>query len=272
MGNKYTHKIAIIKDIKQETETVKFLTLVLKDKKSPEFNFMPGQFFMIYIPGYGEIPLTVASSPRNQKILQVGFRKVGKVSSKLWEIKQGDEIGIRGPYGKSLPSFEEMGEKNVIFLAGGCGIFTFKPVLDYIVEKGKWPTRIQLCYGAKTTQDMLLKDYYEKWKKVIDFQCILSEKDPEWKGKFGFLAELVTLENIVPAGMAIMCGPPIMYKGIIENLKKIGYKDSDIYLSLERRMHCGQGICQHCAVGPKYVCKDGPTFRLDEIKEWPEAM
>lgn len=273
MENNYTHKTVVIKDVMQETATVKFLTLAFKDKKDyKNFDFAPGQFFQIYISGVGESPLTIASSPRNKKTFQVGFRKVGAVTSRLWEVKKGDEFGIRGPFGKPLPSFDEMKKRNVLLIAGGCGIFTFKPVLDYISEEGNWPTRVQLCYGAKTFEDVLLKSYHEIWKKIVGFTCILSEPEADWKGKRGFLVETIMPEIVIGGGMAILCGPPVMYKGIIENLKKMGYSDKDIYLSLERRMHCAQGVCQHCAVGPKYVCKDGPTFTWEEIKDYPEAM
>lgn len=132
--------------------------------------------------------------------------------------------------------------------------------------KGEGVKRIQLFYGVRSQKDMIFKDEYDEWKKYIDLHITLDQQEKGWKGHIGLITTLLQDVKIVDNPIAILCGPPAMFKFILQELKKIGVKDEDIYMSLERRMHCGVGVCQHCAIGSKYVCKDGPVFRWSEIK------
>ncbi len=294
MHNQYKTTTVRIKDIKEETAEIKLFTLVFEDKKEQKkFNPLHGQIVEIGVPGFGEAPFAPCSCGIQKDFFQICVRDVGRLTKKMHSLKIGDKLTVRGPYG--LGTFPE-NNRNLLLIAGGIGLIPLRPlILKYVKlrenehgntrkkllqnitspqppasagrsPKGEGVKWMQLFYGVRSQKDMIFKDEYDDWEKYIDMRVTRDKEEKGWKGHAGLITTLFQEVKIIENPVAILCGPPIMFKFVLQELKKIGVKDEDIYMSLERRMHCGVGVCQHCAIGSKYVCKDGPVFKWSEIK------
>ena len=269
MHNPYEVHFAKIKEIKREAHEIKLFTLEFKERNlKGKFEFVPGQFIEVGILGFGESPLAVCSSPKEPSSLQICVHRVGQVTSKLHRLKVGDEVTVRGPYGNGWP---EARDKNLLLIGGGLGLIPLRSLILSKTEKSS-KSKIQVFYGARGIPQLLFKSEYKKWDKFLDLQVTLDKPDPKWNGQVGLITTLFDKIEILRESVAFVCGPPIMYKFVVPKLKEKNFKDSQIYLSLERRMHCGIGVCQHCTVGSKYVCRDGPIFSFEELKEIPGAI
>ncbi|PKL72702.1 hydrogenase [Candidatus Kuenenbacteria bacterium HGW-Kuenenbacteria-1] len=270
MKNIYQSKTAIIKNIKTQTKEVKLFTLQFKKKKDQkDFFFTPGQFIEVGILGFGEAPFAICSSNVNVDFFQICVRKAGQLTIKLHSLKINDEIQIRGPYGNGFPKIENS-TTNLLLIGGGIGLVPLRSIIKTIQDqKQNIKNKIILFYGVKDYNELLFKDEYKQWEKFLDLHIVLNKPDLKWKGDIGLITVLfdnVKLANGYLSLQAFLCGPPIMYKFVVQKLKELNIPDENIFLSLERRMHCGVGICQHCAIGSRYVCKNGPVFNYAEIK------
>lgn len=241
----------------------------MKPQKKIDFN--PGQIIFAGLNGFGEGPFAICSNPDNKNI-EICVRKVGRLTSQLHKLKTGDYIELRGPIGNGWPSFAKASEgkpidQNYIFIVGGLGLLPLRSLI--LSAKNK----IQIFYGAKNPNEFLFKDEFDKWKKSgIDLQLTIDKPSPDWNGSVGVVTALFDQHEVIENALAFLCGPPIMFKFVTQKLKDKNFPTKDIYMSLERRMHCGIGVCQHCAVGHKYVCKDGPVFNYEELRNIPDVF
>jgi len=275
MKNPYLPDIAVIEKIKQETGTIKTFKLRFLDKEvQKSFTFLPGQFVEVSVFGVGEAPISLCSSPFNKKFFEFSVRCVGNVTNALCRLGEGDIVGIRGPYGNDFP-LEKFENKNVVMVGGGVGLPPIKSLIEYIVEKRESFKKLWLLYGAKDPTDIIFKEEMKKWEKIEEFNLLITvdKPTPEWKGNVGVVTTLfdkteIPAENTV----GVTCGPPIMMKFVVQNFQKIGLKDDQTFLSMERLMQCGIGKCGHCNIGKKYVCQDGPIFTYKELKELTERI
>ncbi len=258
---------AVVEKVITETSNIKTFVLKLKEK----FSFATGQFIELTVPGLGEGPFTPSSSPYETEKLEVTIMGVGGITGKLHSMKQGDLVGIRGPYGKGYPMSEFYG-KEVLILGGGVGMAPLRSfLLALLKESGKFK-KIILCYGSKTPGDVVYKNAFPGWKKEKNLQVLRSvdKADKSWKETEGLVTVLLDKVKIkIDNSVAIVCGPPIMMKFGTFKLLDIGYKPEQIYLSMERNMSCGLGKCGHCGLGKYFICKDGPVFTYDKIKDIP---
>ncbi|OHA15928.1 MAG: hypothetical protein A3A10_02080 [Candidatus Tagabacteria bacterium RIFCSPLOWO2_01_FULL_42_9] len=239
-----------------------------KNKNGLIFN--PGQFILAGIWGYGEAPFGLLSSPYKNSYLEISVRNTGgNVTHALHRLQKGDEITFRGPYGVGFP-LDFLKSKDLVMVAGGYGIPPIAGLIEYIVKNRKNFGRIYLIYGAKTPQDLLLKSKINEWQKQIKVILTVDNPDAGWKGAVGMVSELVkNIEIDANNACAAMCGPGPMMTALEKILRPLGISDRRIFVSLERKMQCGIGKCQHCATGNKYVCADGPIFYFDQIdKNW----
>lgn len=263
----YRVKQARISQVKQLTDLEKFFRIVLPDSESLDHE--PGQFVMVSIPGVGDAPISIASSPTTRRYFDLVVRDAGKLTGALQALKAGDFVGIRGPFGKGFPT--RVLEGNDIFIvAGGLGIVPLRSLIHYIIDNRRDFGKVDILLGCKTPKEMLFKDEIAGWEKRIDinFNCTIDRTDPEWKGNVGLITELIPGVDINPERtMAIVVGPPIMYKFVIMKLFDKGIASEQIYVSLERHMKCGVGKCGHCQISQYYCCKDGPVFSLDQLTE-----
>ncbi len=266
MRNPYQPKIAIIKKIKLQAAGVKLFTLSFKNKKD-QLEFTPGQFIEVGVQGFGEAPFAICSSPQEADF-QVCVRQVGSLTSRLHTLRVKDLITVRGPYGNGFPQIKD---KNLLLIAGGLGIIPLRPLILSAVkrpacEQAGRAKKIQIFYGARSIKELLFRDEYKAWQKSVDLARTLDKGASTWKGRVGLITTLFDDIRIIDNAVAIVCGPQIMYKFVIQKLKESKFADTDIFFSLERKMYCGFGVCQHCAIGSKYVCEDGPVFNYDELK------
>jgi len=264
MRNIYLPEQIKILDVKKLSPNVKLFRL----KKSAEF--IPGQFVLAGVWGYGESPFGIASSPYEKKYIDIIVRNTGgDVTSALHKSKEGDEITLRGPYGNGFPlKFFE--EKDMVMVTGGCGIPPIASLIEYVVENRSKFGRVYLLYGARAPEDLLLKDKLKEWRKNINVILTVDKASPGWTGHVGFVTDIVRGIDINPRrAVATMCGPGPMMDALEKVLRPLGISDRRIFVSMERKMQCGVGKCQHCVTGDKYVCADGPVFNYDEIdKSW----
>jgi sulfhydrogenase subunit gamma (sulfur reductase) len=245
------------------------VTMEFKKKSEEEkFRFIPGQFIELSLMGYGEIPVGIASSPSERRI-QVSVREVGNVSAAVHRLEVGDSVGIRGPFGNGFKK-EWIAGKDLLIISGGCGIPPMRSLILDIIEHRKEYGNVKLLYGSRTQQDLLFRAEYSKWKKHIDVLLTVDKdenKDDELNVSCatGVVTKLLDEVKITKNSVAVMCGPPIMYKFVIQKLIDMGMTQDKILVSLERRMKCGIGKCQHCTSASKYVCLDGPVFTYEQI-------
>jgi sulfite reductase subunit B len=275
MDNIYLPLKAEIKDIKEETADTKTFTLSFKDKKvQEEFNYKPGQFIELSIFGAGEAPFGMATSPTRKGYFIITVRAVGKLTRALHNLKVGDEVGIRGPFGNGFP-YEEVKGKDILFVGGGIGLPPLRSLIHYMFDNRQDYGNITILYGARTPKDLVYKYELEEWEKREDIKFLVTVDvgDETWKKDIGVVPILFKkVQFDVPNTVAFVCGPPIMIKFVIQDLLKMGFKEENIISTLERYMKCGVGKCGHCAIGHKYVCIDGPVFNYKQIKNLPERV
>ena len=229
--------------------------------------FNPGQFVMAGLWGYGEAAFGPASSPLEQNFIDIGVRKIGNVTAALHRLKEGDEMTLRGPYGTGYP-LNFFANKDVVMVTGGCGIPPISALIEYIIANREKFGRVYLLYGVLAPEDLLFKDRYKHWENYISVILTVDQPTQSWKGHVGFVSELANKIDIAPRNtVAAMCGPGPMVAALENILRPLGISDRQIFVSEERKMTCGVGKCQHCSVGDKYVCTDGPVFYYDQIQE-----
>jgi anaerobic sulfite reductase subunit B len=256
--NIYKPELLQITEIIQETNTIK--TFRVPEKSNPK----PGQFYEVSIMGIGEAPFGNASySP---DYVDITIRAVGNLTNKIMSMKQGDKLGIRGPYGNGFPMQEFKG-KNILIIGGGTGVAPVRTVIEYIEKNRGDFKEVELFFGFRSPEEFLFKYDFDKWKKQFNFNLTIDKPYDGWQGNVGFLNAFLEKKQVNPENkIVILVGPPIMIKVTADSLEKLGFSDEQIYVSLERMMQCGVGKCGHCLVGNKYVCKDGPVFCYKIVK------
>jgi len=240
-----------------------------------ELEHMPGQFVEVSIPGIGEAPISVSSSPTRKGSFEMVIRKVGNVSKALHELVAGDKIFVRGPFGTSFPVDGAMKGKDVIFICGGIGMVPVRSAIQYVLDNRDDYKRVIILFGAKTPRDRLFVDELDEWRhdKNVTLLQTVDRRDESWYGAEGVITTLLPLVKIDKDNtVAVICGPPIMYKFVIITLLEAGLEENQIYLSLERHMKCGVGKCGHCQISNIYVCQDGPVFNFSDITDIEEAL
>jgi sulfhydrogenase subunit gamma (sulfur reductase) len=233
------------------------------------FGHRPGQFVQVSIFGAGEAPISVASSPTRGQFLELGVRRMGTLTGALHGLGPGDEIGVRGPFGRSFDT-EALRGKDMLLVAGGCGLAPMRALIQYCEDRREDFGGLAFLYGAKTPGDALFKDDLARWAGSGAMTCRYTvDRVPEgeaWDGQVGLITKLIPPLAIEPAKtIAVIVGPPVMYRPVISELHAKGLADASIMVSLERHMKCGVGKCGHCAIEHLYCCVDGPVFWLSEI-------
>jgi NAD(P)H-flavin reductase len=273
--NIYTPYLMEIDNIIEETPDVRTFRLKFKNSDDAgKFNFKAGQFGEYSALGEGESTFCVASPPTRKGYIECTFRKAGRVTNALANLEIGDTVGFRGPYGNTFP-IEEWEGKNLLYIAGGIALPPMRCVIWNTIDLRDKYKDITIVYGARTVADLVYKHELKEWEERADIKLITTVdpggQTPEWKGEIGFVP--LVLEKLAPSSenaVAVLCGPPVMIKFTMPVLKKLGFKDKDIYTTLENRMKCGFGKCGRCNVGKLFVCKDGPVFSYEEILTLPE--
>ncbi|MDA8211279.1 MAG: FAD/NAD(P)-binding protein [Clostridia bacterium] len=240
-----------------------------------ELGHGPGQFLEISVPGIGEAPISISSSPTQAGIFQMVVRRVGNVTTALSKLGPGDKVGVRGPFGTKFPVDEVMKGKDILLVCGGIGLVPVRSAINYILDNRRDYGRLTILYGVKTPADRLFAEELAQWKATPEVTVLetVDRGDEAWDGHVGVITTLLPLVQINPAQtIAVICGPPVMYRFVLKELAKMAMEDESIFVSLERRMKCGVGKCGHCQMNDLYVCQKGPVFKYSEIKEVMEAI
>lgn len=265
-------KIGVITDVRIDTPDIKTFRVVTPDGVKP-FEHRPGQCAMLSVPGVGEAMFSITSSPTNTEYMEFSIKKCGCVTDWLHQAEPGQEITIRGPYGKPFPVDDEFAGKNLLFIAGGVGLAPLRSVINYCLHYRDRYGKIDIVYGSRSKDDLLdYKEIIDDWSNSNDVHVHLTiDREQEgWDGHVGFVPNYVKELGFDTDKTAILCGPPIMIKFTLDGLYSLGFEKTQIYTTLEMRMKCGVGKCGRCNVGSKYICKDGPVFRFDELDELPD--
>ena len=263
--------IGVITDVRIDTPDIKTFRVVTPDGKKA-FDHKPGQCAMLSIPGVGEAMFSITSSPTNEEYMEFSIKKCGGVTDWLHQAEVGQQITIRGPYGKPFPVDDVFAGHNMLFIAGGVGLAPLRSVINYCRHYRDRYGDIDIVYGSRSKADLLdYKEIIDEWSKDAGVNVHLTIDNPQedWDGHVGFVPNYVKELNFDTNKMAVLCGPPIMIKFTLDGLISLGFDKTNVYTTLELRMKCGVGKCGRCNVGAKYVCKDGPVFRCDELDELP---
>ncbi|MCX5686819.1 MAG: FAD/NAD(P)-binding protein [Candidatus Omnitrophica bacterium] len=268
MKNPYAYIEAEILDVIEETGNIKTFRL----RPSGEIGFRAGQFMEVTVPGVGEAPFTPSSNHSVKDTLDFTIMSAGRVTGILHEMKKGEVVGVRGPYGTSYP-LADFKSKNVYIVGGGVGLAPLRSLLYALFNDVNDYKKIILKYGARTPSDIVYKKEIFSWKDRaghVDVEASVDVGDDTWIGSVGLVTTILKNDGLdMNNAVAVVCGPPIMMKFATFKLLDLGFKDSQLYLSMEKNMSCGLGKCGHCRIGPYYACKDGPVFTYDKIKDLP---
>jgi len=267
--NPYAIIDAEVIKVADETSNIKTFTV----KPAGGISFKAGQFMEVSVPGVGEAPFTPSSNHNSGKTLDFTIMNAGRVTKLLHQTKAGDTVGLRGPYGTQYP-LDKFKGKEIFMVGGGVGLAPLRALLYALFNDVNDYKKIVLRYGAKSPGDIVYKNEIDSWRTKaghVDIAMTCDTGDPSWNGHVGLVTSILNAEGLdMNNAVSIVCGPPIMMKFVTFKLLELGFKDSQIYLSMEKNMSCGIGKCGHCRIGPYYACKDGPVFSYDRIKGLPE--
>ncbi|MCD6359697.1 MAG: FAD/NAD(P)-binding protein [Armatimonadetes bacterium] len=268
----YQPELASILKKQRLTENITLLTLRRGDGQP--LGHEPGQFVQISLPGYGEAPISISSSPTQLDTFELCVQAVGNLSRAMHDLRPRNTVGIRGPYGHGFP-VEEMKGKDVLLVAGGIGMAPLRSVINYILHYRSDYERVVIIYGARTPDDLLFRDEIEQWEAMDDVETYITIDTPAegWDGLTGVVTvPLRSLEIEPERTVASVVGPPAMYRFVAFELFEKNIPHENIFFSLERRFKCGMGKCGHCQLNDLYVCQDGPVFRYTDLVGRSEAM
>jgi NAD(P)H-flavin reductase len=267
-------EVVTIEEIKDEIVDVKTFFFRFDARPGGEpFKFKSGQFIMCTVFGAGEFAVSLPPSPEKDKF-HITVRKVGKVTNALHELKPGDKVGVRGPFGNGFP-FEEIKGKNVIYVAGGIGLIPLRSSIMHVLQNKDKFGRMLLFLGARTPQELMYQNNLKDWRSAAGFETNITIDNPVpgWDGATGFVHTLLKNTEIpIKDTVAFVCGPPVMFNAVIKELTERGLGEECIISTLERHMKCGIGKCQHCAIGRTLVCTDGPVYTYRQIKTLGEQI
>ncbi len=269
--NIYMPRECLITKTRQLTRTEKQFTLQLKD--GSHFTYQPGQILEVSVPGYGEIPIGVASSPTRTDSFDIVVRTVGRVSTAVNARNEGETLWIRGPLGNGF-DLNKLRHQRVLIIAGGLGLCPTRSLIQYILDKRQEFRDFKLFFGSRSPAEQLFTDDLAAWRRspAVDYQETVDRADANWAGNVGVITTLIDRNEIPRDTRVIICGPPIMYRFVMLRLDAIGIPHENIFVDLERRMKCGVGKCGHCQINNLYVCCDGPVFSYDQVENLEEAF
>ncbi|MEW5900812.1 MAG: FAD/NAD(P)-binding protein [Acidobacteriota bacterium] len=269
--NVYLPQLARIIQVKEEVGGARAIkTFRTQFTNGIRFDYRCGQCAMLSVFGLGESMISISSSPLVKDYLQFSILKMGRVTSALHEMEEGDLLGVRGPYGNGFP-VEDWKGKNIVFIGGGIGLAPIWSVLQTtLLRKDEYGT-LSLIYGARTSKDLVFREECRELKKKMDVHLSIDVTEPDWQEFVGFVAQNVLHKKPSPVrSIAITCGPPIMIKTVIKALQDLKYEDEQIYTTVENKMKCGIGKCGRCNIGHHYVCTDGPVYSWADLKRLPQ--
>jgi NAD(P)H-flavin reductase len=227
---------------------------------------------MLYSFGTGEVPISISGDPAAPQSLVHTVRAVGATTQAVCSLKPGDVLGVRGPFGTYWPVAAAK-EHDVVVVAGGLGLAPLRPAIYDLLRNRADYGNIELIYGARTPADLLYRRELERWRGRFDLRVhvTVDMSPPDWRGSVGVVTAILPRARFDPLHtMALICGPGVMMRFTVQELLNRGVVRENIFVSLERHMQCGLGLCGHCQLGPFFICKDGPVYPYAAVKDWLE--
>jgi NAD(P)H-flavin reductase len=268
----YLPQLAAIEKRRLMNATEMYLRLTMDEGP---LDYVPGQFVEVSVPGVGESPITVSSSPTQKEYFELVVRRIGNVTSAIHRLRIGDKVGIRGPYGNGAYPVEEAKGRNLVFICGGIGLVPQRSFVNYVLDNRDDYGEITVLLGTKCMAQRFFQSELDGWshRKDIHFMETVDEADDCWQGNVGVVTTLIPkIERELTSALVFICGPPVMYKFVLLALNEAKVPRENIFLNLERKMKCGVGKCGHCQINNLYVCIDGPVFRYSDLAVAPEAI
>lgn len=258
--------MATVRAVTPETPGVATYDIAF-DEAAAGYSFLPGQFNMLYLPGVGEVAISVSSDPAEPEKLRHTIRTAGNVTKAIARLRTGDRIGVRGPFGTAW-SVEAFCGQDVIVAGGGLGLAPLRPAIYHLIRHRAEYGRVAVLYGARTPGDLLYANEYDSWRAAgIEVQITVDVGLSEWTGSIGFVTALLAKLPLDAARTAVLtCGPEVMMRFIASGAVNRGVPADRVFISMERNMNCAVGLCGHCQFGPSFVCKDGPVFPFDHVR------
>jgi sulfhydrogenase subunit gamma (sulfur reductase) len=270
MSDLLVPSVATILAQREETPDTKTFSLRFREAGEQEaFGFRPGQFLELSVFGVGEAPFCLASSPTRPEHIEVTVRRCGQVTDALHVMGPGGEVGLRGPCGNGFDVKAAEGQ-DLLFVAGGIGLPPLRGLIWNVLDRRERFGRVTILYGARTPPDLVYKDELARWADMdgVEVRITVDRGEPGWSGNVGMVPILFDMVELTPqTTTAYVCGPPIMIKFVVQDLLMRGFSEARVISTLERMMQCGVGKCNHCCIGHRYLCRDGPVFSYAEIKE-----
>jgi sulfhydrogenase subunit gamma (sulfur reductase) len=263
--------LGTVAGVKDLADDIKLLRIELNGES---FDYRPGQFAFVSAFGVGEAPFGMASIPTRSSALEFAINRVGTVTSALHSLEPGAVVGVRGPLGNSFP-LDEIRGKNIVVLGGGIGGAPLRPVIHTILDHRTEYGHLTILWAARKPSLLVFTDEYDTWCMAPDTELHLTvdEGDMHWTGNVGLITQLLEQVGPSPEGaVAIICGPPIMIKFVLLSLKKLGFADEQMVMTLEAKMKCGIGKCGRCNMGETFVCLDGPVFSYTQVSRFLESF
>jgi NAD(P)H-flavin reductase len=269
--NPYLIHAATIVDKTREAEGINTYRLrFVEEQVARSFRFAAGQFNMIYLFGVGEVAISIVSDPNEPDFLDHTIRVAGRVTTAIAQLQTGEVLGIRGPFGQGWP-LEEARGRDLLIVTGGLGCAPVVGAIEYIFRRRSQYGAVKILHGVKTPHDLLYRDRFDAWRRHPNTEVLLTSDQPDktWRYHVGVVTELFEQVSVDAAKcLVLMCGPEIMMRLGVPILLRRGIPAKAIYVSLERHMECGIGLCGHCQLGPYFLCKDGPVMRYDRVASW----
>ncbi|MBP5307647.1 MAG: FAD/NAD(P)-binding protein [Clostridia bacterium] len=263
--------VGVVTEIRRETPDVKTFRVVGTDGKKP-FSHIPGQCAMVSVPGVSEAMFSITSSPTQEEYMEFSIKKCGCLTDWLHSIEVGEQVTVRGPFGNGFPVETALKGKNLTFIAGGIGLAPLRSVINYVRANRNNYGKVTVVYGSRSKDDLVdFDEIRNEWMNERDFEVHLTIDRPQdgWDGHVGFVPAYVKELGLDKRDTVLLCGPPVMIKFTLAALIELGFDKTQVFTTMELRMKCGIGKCGRCNIGDKYVCKDGPVFRCDELDELP---
>ena len=268
----YLPQLATADEVKMMNETELYLKLSMD---AEPLEYKAGQFVEVSIPGFGESPISISSSPTKKDGFEIVVRKVGNVTNMIHKLNAADKIGIRGPFGDGCYPTEEARGKNLVFICGGIGLVPQRSFINYALDNRADYGDITVLVGTKNEAQRFYHDELEQWSQRDDIRLLetVDEVTDGWQGNVGVVTTLIPeIKSSLSSSLIFVCGPPVMYKFVLMALAEQNVSRDDIFVNLERKMKCGVGKCGHCQINQYYACVDGPVFRYSELDIAPEAI
>lgn len=256
--------------VKRENFNTRTFTLELVDPALRKaMRWRPGQFNMLYVPGVGEAAISISSDSEQPHLLHHTIRSVGYVTRAINQLPLGSIVGLRGPFGTGWP-IEKLKGRDVVLLTGGIGLAPLRPVIYWLLNHRDQCGRVVLLYGCRTPDDQLYADELAAWAddERLDVLVTVDNATEQWHGPVGVVTNLLRRIKVnADRTIVMVCGPRILNRVAAWNFLQHHVPPSQVYISLERNMNCGFGLCGHCQYGRKFVCRDGPVFCFEEIAD-----